>query len=123
LAGEGSDSKEDALVALAELNYEIKLLIGFMKSHRKIGHFSEMPVTGKPESPRVTFFRKMYELYVDLKKESNPESNAGLSNEGRGPGMRFITECGVLVGIGRAPPRQTILSSLSRARRAKIGTR
>jgi hypothetical protein len=62
---------------------------------------------GKQEHPRTTFFRQLYDLYVEL------SNKPGLSHDGYGPGIRFVTECAALVHI--AVPlglRQLILASM-----------
>jgi hypothetical protein len=99
----GDSQKKDALVQLMRESGE---LIAFM-------HYDKPK--GKQEHPRTTFFRRLYHLYVDLSEKR------GLSNDGYGPGVRFVLECAALVHIG-APLglRQLILGSISRAARAKM---
>jgi hypothetical protein len=94
--------------ALVELLRSAEELVGFMEYEKP------KPSSGKQEQPRTTFLRQIYELYVDLK------GKPGLSHDGYGPGVQFITECAALVGI-RAPAglRQLILGSVSRARACK----
>ena len=102
----GDSQKKDALVQLMRETGE---LIAFMEYEKPKGK------KGKKEHPRTTFLRQLYDLFVELSKKP------GLSNDGYGPGVRFVTECAALVHI-TVPPglRQLILGSISRAARAKM---
>jgi hypothetical protein len=105
--GDGDDKRD----AIAWLLREMEPLIEFERLLVK------RPPGRRGEDPKTTFLKGLYHLYKTLSGKS------GLSNDGYGPGVRFMTECAALFNI-TVPPRvrQTIMASISRTARAKMGS-